>query len=122
MCFVSVLALILVPLLLIDADLFTSTTHLTQLLKTEVALAKKLEAFLKTEYERLDHVEKYRARRHWRVDHALFFAKVRQRDQRRNSSSSRKRRILLRQPDQCLFVHQASHGRMVRRGRNVTPW
>jgi hypothetical protein len=61
MCFVSVFALILVPLLLIDADLFTSTTHLTQLLRTEVALAKKLEAFLKTEYERLDHIEKYDA-------------------------------------------------------------
>jgi hypothetical protein len=45
-------------LILIHSELFTSTTHLTQLLKTEIALAKKLETYLKEQYERLDHVEK----------------------------------------------------------------
>ncbi len=50
--------LILIKPILIHTELFTSTTHLTQLLNTEIALAKQLETYLKQEYERLDHIEK----------------------------------------------------------------
>ncbi len=50
--------LILIQSILIHTELFTSTTHLTQLLNTEIALAKQLETYLKQEYERLDHIEK----------------------------------------------------------------
>jgi len=50
--------LILIQSILIHSELFTSTTHLTQLLNTEIALAKRLETYLKQEYERLDQIEK----------------------------------------------------------------
>jgi hypothetical protein len=50
--------LILIKSILVHTELFTSTTHLTQLLNTEIALAKQLETYLKQEYERLDHIEK----------------------------------------------------------------
>ncbi len=50
--------LMLIKSILIHSELFTSTTHLTQLLNTEIALAKRLETYLKQEYERLDHIEK----------------------------------------------------------------
>ena len=43
---------------LLHGEAFTSTTHLTQLFKTEIALAKSLEAHLKNEYDRLDQIEK----------------------------------------------------------------
>jgi hypothetical protein len=55
---IQIFSLILIKSILIHSELFTSTTHLTQLLKTEIALAKKLETYLKEQYERLDHVEK----------------------------------------------------------------
>ncbi|UJR10274.1 hypothetical protein I4U23_014481 [Adineta vaga] len=42
-----------------NTESFTSTTHLTHLLKTEIALGKKLETYLKQEYERLDQIEKF---------------------------------------------------------------
>jgi hypothetical protein len=51
--------LVLIKSIVIHSELFTSTTHLTHLLNTEVELAKQLETYLKEEYERLDHVEKY---------------------------------------------------------------
>ncbi|CAF0962953.1 unnamed protein product [Adineta steineri] len=51
--------LILLKSILIHGESFTSTTHLTQLLKTEILLAKNLEIYLKEEYERLDLVEKF---------------------------------------------------------------
>jgi hypothetical protein len=50
--------LILIKSMLIHSELFTSTTHLTQLLNTEIALANKLETYLKQEYERLNQIEK----------------------------------------------------------------
>jgi hypothetical protein len=50
--------LILIKSILIHTELFTSTTHLTQLLNTEIVLAKQLETYLKQQYERLDHIEK----------------------------------------------------------------
>jgi hypothetical protein len=50
--------LLLIKSNLIRSESFTSTTHLTQLLNTEIALAKKLETHLKQEYERLDRIEK----------------------------------------------------------------
>ncbi|UJR35641.1 hypothetical protein I4U23_028391 [Adineta vaga] len=43
----------------VQSELFTSTTHLTHLLNTEIELSKQLETYLKTEYERLDQVEKF---------------------------------------------------------------
>lgn len=49
---------IFIKIVTIHSESFTSTTHLTQLLKTEIALAKNLEAYLKQEYERLDQIEK----------------------------------------------------------------
>jgi len=48
----------LIKSILIHSELFTSTTHLSQLLNTEIGLAKQLETYLKQEYERLDHIEK----------------------------------------------------------------
>ncbi|CAF1240071.1 unnamed protein product [Rotaria sordida] len=44
---------------IIQGDLFSSSTHLIQLLNTEVELAKKLEVYLKDEYDRLAQVEKF---------------------------------------------------------------
>ncbi|CAF0724352.1 unnamed protein product [Didymodactylos carnosus] len=43
----------------IRLELFTSITHLTHLLNTEVELGKRLEGYLKEEYERLHNVEKF---------------------------------------------------------------
>jgi hypothetical protein len=51
--------LIIVKSIIVHGELFTSTTHLTQLLNTEIELAKQLEIYLKEEYDRLDQVEKY---------------------------------------------------------------
>jgi hypothetical protein len=51
--------LVLIKLILVSSELFTSTTHLTQLLNTEVELSRQLESYLKEEYARLDRVEKY---------------------------------------------------------------
>ena len=45
--------------IVVHTELFTSTTHLTQLLNTEIELARQLESYLKQEYELLDRVEKY---------------------------------------------------------------
>jgi len=56
---VHIFYLVLIQSIVIHSELFTSTTHLTHLLNTEVELAKQLETYLKEEYERLDHVEKY---------------------------------------------------------------
>jgi hypothetical protein len=56
---IRIFSLILVKSILIHSESFTSTTHLTQLLNTEIALVKKLEVHLKQEYERLDQIEKY---------------------------------------------------------------
>jgi hypothetical protein len=56
---VHIFYLVLIKSIVIHSELFTSTTHLTHLLNTEVELAKQLETYLKDEYERLDHVEKY---------------------------------------------------------------
>ncbi|CAF3797201.1 unnamed protein product [Rotaria sp. Silwood1] len=50
---------IVIKSILIHSESFTSTTHLTHLLKTEIALAKTLETYLEQEYERLDHIEKF---------------------------------------------------------------
>jgi hypothetical protein len=58
MFLVQLCLLILIQSILIHSELFTSTTHLTQLLNTEIALAKRLETYLKQEYERLDQIEK----------------------------------------------------------------
>ncbi len=58
MFLVKLCFLILIQSILIHSELFTSTTHLTQLLNTEIALAKQLETYLKQEYERLDQIEK----------------------------------------------------------------
>ena len=53
-----IICLILIKSILVYSELFTSTTHLTHLLNTEVELARQLETYLKKEYERLDRVEK----------------------------------------------------------------
>lgn len=54
----SIVLLILTHTILIECESFTSTTHLTQLLKTEKALAKKLEEYLEKQSERIEPVEK----------------------------------------------------------------
>ena len=54
-----ILYLVLIQSILVYSELFTSTTHLTQLLNTEIELARQLESHLKKAYERLDPVEKY---------------------------------------------------------------
>ena len=51
--------LVLIQSILVHSELFTSTTHLTLLLNTEIELARQLESYLKEEYERLDRVQKY---------------------------------------------------------------
>jgi hypothetical protein len=58
MSLIQIFFFVLIKLILIHSELFTSTTHLTQLLNTEIALSKKLETYLKQEYERLDQIEK----------------------------------------------------------------
>ena len=55
---IQIFYLILIKSIFVHSELFTSTTHLTQLLNTEVELSKQLENYLKKEYERLDRVEK----------------------------------------------------------------
>ncbi|CAF0977447.1 unnamed protein product [Adineta ricciae] len=59
MFIIGILSLLLIKAILVRNESFTSTTHLTQLLKTEIALAKSLETHLKQEYERLDQIEKF---------------------------------------------------------------
>ncbi|CAF3748838.1 unnamed protein product [Rotaria sordida] len=56
---IQIFFFIIIKLILIHSESFTSTTHLTHLLNTEIVLAKKLETYLKQEYERLDHIEKF---------------------------------------------------------------
>jgi hypothetical protein len=51
--------LVLIKSIFVHSELFTSTTHLTHLLNTEIELSRQLESYLKDEYERLDRVEKY---------------------------------------------------------------
>jgi hypothetical protein len=51
--------LVLIKSILVSSELFTSTTHLTYLLNTEVELFRQLESYLKEEYARLDRIEKY---------------------------------------------------------------
>jgi hypothetical protein len=58
MCLSQIVFFLLIKSLLIHSELFTSTTHLTQLLNTEIALAQKLETYLQQEYQRLDQIEK----------------------------------------------------------------
>ncbi|CAF1572864.1 unnamed protein product, partial [Adineta steineri] len=50
---------LLIKSIFVHSELFTSTTHLTHLLNTEIELSKQLETYLKKEYERLDQVEKF---------------------------------------------------------------
>ncbi|CAF4241633.1 unnamed protein product [Rotaria sp. Silwood2] len=59
MFLIQIFFFIIIKSILIRSESFTSTTHLTHLLNTEIALAKKLETYLKQEYERLDHIEKF---------------------------------------------------------------
>jgi hypothetical protein len=59
MFFVHIICLIFIQSILVHSESFTSTTHLSHLLKTEIELSKQLETYLKEEYERLDRVEKY---------------------------------------------------------------
>lgn len=54
----SIVFLNLIQLIPIKSESFTSTTHLTQLLNTEKALANVLESHLKQDNEQLDKVEK----------------------------------------------------------------
>jgi hypothetical protein len=58
MFLVQIFYVILFKSIFVHSELFTSTTHLTQLLNTEVELSYQLETYLKKEYERLDRVEK----------------------------------------------------------------
>ena len=58
MFLIPILSFILIKSLFIHGEFFTSTTHLTQILNTEVELAKRLEIYLKQEYERISHIEK----------------------------------------------------------------
>ena len=59
MLLVNIFATVLVQVIFVHSELFTSTTHLTQLLNTEIELSKQLEAYLKDEYARLDRTAKY---------------------------------------------------------------
>ena len=54
-----ILHIVLIKSTLVHSELFTSTTHLTHLLDTEVELSKQLESYLQEEYERIDRIEKY---------------------------------------------------------------
>jgi hypothetical protein len=56
---IHIFYLILIQSILVHSELFTSTTHLTHLLNTEIELSRQLESYLKEEYERLDRIEKY---------------------------------------------------------------
>jgi len=55
---VLIIFLNLIELILIKTESFTSTTHLTQLLNTEKALANILETHLKQDNKQPDQVEK----------------------------------------------------------------
>ena len=57
--FVWIFTILTVDLNNVRSELFTSTTHLTQLLKTEIELSKQLETFLEHEFQRLNQLEKY---------------------------------------------------------------
>ena len=59
MLLVHIFATVLVQAVFVHSELFTSTTHLTQLLNTEVELSKQLETYLKDEYARLERATKY---------------------------------------------------------------
>jgi len=59
MSIIHIFYLVLIKSILIHSESFTSITHLTHLLNTEVELSRQLETYLKEEYERLDRVEKY---------------------------------------------------------------
>lgn len=50
--------LLIIHILSIRMESFTSTTHLTHLFNTEIELVQQLESYLHDEYERLDRVEK----------------------------------------------------------------
>ena len=56
--FVSICSLFFLNLIVVQCELFTSTTHLTHLLNTEIELSKQLEKYLTEEYQRLERVEK----------------------------------------------------------------
>jgi hypothetical protein len=59
MSIIHIFYFFLIKSILIHSELFTSTTHLTHLLNTEIELSQQLETYLKDEYERLDRIEKY---------------------------------------------------------------
>jgi hypothetical protein len=42
----------------VQSEVFTSITHITQLLGTEIELAKQLKVYLEREHERLNRVQK----------------------------------------------------------------
>ena len=44
---------------ILHGELFTSTTHLAQLLQSEIELNRQLAMFLKDEYNRLSQIEAY---------------------------------------------------------------
>lgn len=58
MFIVQVFILSLIELSFVRTESFTSTTHLSELFHAEISLAKYLENYLNTEYERLDQIEK----------------------------------------------------------------
>lgn len=58
MFLLQIFFLVFIQSYVIYCELFTSTSHLTQLLNTEIALSKSLERHLKKEYDRLDQIEK----------------------------------------------------------------
>jgi hypothetical protein len=49
---------LLFDLLVIRCELFTSITHLAQLLNTQIALARHLEIYLTSEHEHVHPIEK----------------------------------------------------------------
>jgi hypothetical protein len=53
------ITLIIVNLISVKCELFSSTIHLIQLLNTEVELANQLEIYLNDEYKRLNQVKEY---------------------------------------------------------------
>lgn len=59
MLYIHLFYFLLIKSVLIHGESFTSITHLTYLFDTEVELAKQLEGYLQSEYDRLDRIEKY---------------------------------------------------------------
>jgi hypothetical protein len=53
------ITLIIVNLITVKCELFSSTIHLIQLFNTEVELANQLEIYLNDEYKRLNQVKEY---------------------------------------------------------------